>query len=216
MIRDFVFAICFAVLLGSSRNVTAAADLGKGPGLMSFDIPAEPLAKALERFMSVTHVAILTDSTLIAGRKSTALRGRFSPDNALRSLLTATGLDAHPIGSDAYTLVDMPLAPQPRRLPRFIEYAAALQWAVTSVLCQRDDTRPTHYRLVMRLWLNTAGAVTRIEFADSTGNPSLDMAIGNALQRLNVGVPAPAGLPQPVKLAILPTSKDAAACPPSR
>jgi hypothetical protein len=216
MIRSAFLAICFEALLAGGGNAVAAESFqDKGSGSMSFDIPALPLAKALERFMAATNVAILADSILIAGRKSTALHGRFLPDSGLRALLTAADLEARSIGPEAYMLVQLPPIPRTRLPPRFIQYAAALQWAVTSALCQRDDTRPTHYRLVMRFWLSSVGAVTRIEFADSTGNPSLDMAIGHALQRLDVGMPAPAGLPQPVKLAILPMTRDAAACPPS-
>jgi hypothetical protein len=149
MIRSAFLAICFEALLAGGGNAVAAESFqDKSSGLMSFDIPTLPLAKALERFMAATNVAILADSIRIAGRKSTALHGRFLPDSALRALLTAADLEARSIGPEAYMLVELPPIPRTRLPPRFIQYAAALQWAVTSALCQRDDTRPTHYLLI--------------------------------------------------------------------
>jgi hypothetical protein len=69
---------------------------------------------------------------------------------------------------------------------------------------------------VMRLWLSPGGAVTHVQLAGSTGSQSLDAAIGDALEHIDIGVPLPVGLPQPVKLAILPgTTTGDAACPAS-
>lgn len=174
-------------------------------------IPAQPLAGALEGFMAATKVAVIVDSKMIAGRTSAALEGSFSPEGALRVMLMGTGLDPRSLGAAAYTLVMLPaVASQPPS--RFIGYAANVQQAVTTALCQHDETRPTHYRAVMRLWLNPNGTVTRVELGRTTGNPTLDVAIGNTLQNINVGAPPPSGLPQPVKLAIVPRIVGDEAC----
>jgi hypothetical protein len=191
--------------------LAVAADPGGGPAL-SFDLPAQPLAAALERFMAVTNLTVIVDSAAVAGRTSARLQGAFPPEQALRFLLAGTDLDPRPIGAGAYTLVRRPHPPEARPLPRFPDYAAAVQQAVTAALCRHDDTRPTHYRMVMRLWLSPAGAVTRVDLASTTGNPGLDRAIGDTLQHLEIGAPAPRDLPQPVKLAILPRATSAA-CP---
>jgi hypothetical protein len=213
--RVVFLAICFGVLLGGGAAVAAENRLEAGSGVISFDIPAQSLATALERFMTVANVAVLADSAVIAGRTSTALQGRFQPDGALRSLLAGTGLDPRPIGSGAYTLVQLSRLTETRSPPRFADYAAALQQAVTAALCRRDSTRPTHYRMVTRLWLSPAGAVTRIELGNSTGDSSLDLAIGAALRHIDIGVPVPSGLLQPVKLAIMPRATGVAACLPA-
>jgi Secretin and TonB N terminus short domain len=165
-----------------------------------FNIPAQPLVAALEHFMEAAKVSVVVDSAVIAGRTSAPLRGHFSPEGALRSLLAGTGLDPRPIGSRAYTLDPLPDAGAVHTVPRFTNYAMAIQQAVTNALCQSDETRPTHYRVVMRLWLSPGGAVTHVQIGGSTGSRA----------------PVPAGLPQPVKLAILPrvTPSDAA-CPPN-
>ncbi len=181
---------------------------------MPFDIPAQPLATALERFMEATNVAVVVDAAAIAGRASAAVQGSLSPDKALRELLIGTGLDVRPIGSAAYTLVPLPQIAASRSPSRFVDYAAIIQQAVTTALCRRDETRPTYYRAVMRLWLSPGGAVTRVELAHTTGSSSLDLAIGGTLERLDVGVPTPSGLPQPVKLAILPRPANETVCLP--
>jgi hypothetical protein len=191
----------------------ADADPTNHSSMMMFDMPALPLETALERFMTATKVAVVADSTVIAGRTSAALHGSFSPDGALHLLLAGTGLVARPIGSGAFTLALLPDAPEVRPLPRFVDYAAALQRAVTSALCRRDETRPTHYRAVMRLWVSAAGVVTHVELASPTGDQSLDTAISDALQHIDIGMRTPSELPQPVKLAVMPYSTDAAACP---
>jgi len=183
---------------------------------MLFDVPAQPLAAALEHFMEAAKASVVVDSAVIAGRTSASLQGYFSPEGALRSLLSGTGLDPRSIGFRAYTLDLSPRvgAAQPS-LP-FAFYAAAIQQAVTNALCQHGETRPTHYRVVMRLWISPAGAVNHIRLGGSTGNPSLDTAIGDALEHIDIGAPAPVGLPQPVKLAILPRATPSeAACSPS-
>jgi hypothetical protein len=202
-----------ASLASPARVSTAKAGPDAGVSRVQFDVPAQPLEAALESFMAAANVAVLVDSAVISGRRSAALQGSFSPEGALRSLLEGTGLDPRPIGSSAYTLVPSPGTTDVRPQPRFVKYAAAIQQAVTTALCLRDETRPTHYRTVMRLWLSAVGTVTRVEISSTTGSPSLDVAIGDALKQIDVGAPTPSGLPQPVKLAILPRAVNDAACP---
>jgi hypothetical protein len=180
---------------------------------VELDIPEQPLAAALERFMALSNVTIVVDSAIIGASRSNAVRGAFSPDGALQSLLEGTGLDSRHIGPGAYTLVPLPQSAEARpRLPRFADYAAAVQRAVIATLCRRDDTIPDRYRAVIRLWLRPEGKAMRGELAISTGSPSRDTAITDTLQRVDVGMPVPAGLPQPIKLAILPRATDGAAC----
>jgi hypothetical protein len=204
-----------AILATPFRSSAVGSEQNADEVPTRFDIPAQPLATALEQFMGTANVSVVVDSAAIAGRTSAALHGQFSPEGGLRSLLIGTGIDPRPIGSRAYTLAPLPHAGAAQSLPRFTNYAMAIQQAVTNALCQRDETRPTQYRLVMRLWLNPEGTVTQVKLGVSTGSPGLDMAIENALEHIRVGAPVPAGLPQPVKLAILPraTSSDPGCSP---
>jgi Secretin and TonB N terminus short domain len=179
----------------------------------AFDFPSEPLAIALERLMAATSLAIIVDSGLTDGRRSSSLNGIFTPEQALRRMLAGTGLEARAVGGGLFTLVQGTARPP---LPRFIDFAAAVQAAVTDALCRRSDARPTYYRTVMRLWFDPAGVVTRAELGHSTGDRKLDMAVISTLQHLDVGAPLPSGLPQPVKLAIMPRATESAACPAER
>jgi hypothetical protein len=192
---------------------TPKADPGAHESVVALDIPTQPLATALEHFMEATNVAVVVDAAVTAGRVSAAVQGSFSPDEALRVLLTGTDLGPRPIGARAYTLVLLPRTAASRPPSRFVNYAAAIQQAVTNALCRRDETRPTHYRAVIRLWLSPGGEVIRVELAHTTGSSSLDLAIGDSLERLDVGAPTPNGLPQPVKLAILPRPINEPGCP---
>jgi Secretin and TonB N terminus short domain len=179
----------------------------------AFDFPSEPLAIALERLMAATSLAIIVDSGLTDGRRSSSLKGIVTPEQALRRMLANTGLEARAAGDGLFTLVQGTARPP---LPRFIDFAAAVQAAVTDALCRRSDARPTHYRTVMRLWFDPAGVVIRAELGHSTGDRKLDMAVTSTLQHLDIGAPLPSGLPQPVKLAIVPRATENGACPAER
>ncbi|NVO13585.1 MAG: hypothetical protein HXX10_06060 [Rhodoplanes sp.] len=182
------------------------------PAATDFDIPEQPLGAALERFMTLSNVMVVVDSVTVGSRKSNAIRGAFPPNDALRSLLAGTGLNSLPIGPSAYMLVPVPHAAEAQRLPRFMDYAAAVQRAAVASLCRRDDTRPTNYRTVIRLWLRPEGTVQRVELAVSTGSPGRDIAIADMLQRIEIDTPVPANLPQPIKLAITPRTTDDTIC----
>uniref|UniRef100_UPI0019541826 STN domain-containing protein n=2 Tax=Pseudomonadota TaxID=1224 RepID=UPI0019541826 len=63
-----------------------------GEQRIAFDIPAQPLDAALASYFRATGVQLLYDSALTAGRRSGAVRGNFTPREALRQLLRGTGL----------------------------------------------------------------------------------------------------------------------------
>ncbi len=184
----------------------AAAETGHDVDVqpVPFDVPAQPLELALLQFMDASKTSVIADSSLTATRKSSELKGRFSAEQGLRRLLSGTGLYPRAIGDRAFTL-EAPLpdgAMQP--LPRFASYSAAIQQAVIEALCRREETQPTHYRVVLRLWLDPAGTVGRVEVDGSTGSRDLDKAIARALRDVAIAEAVPSSLPQPVKLAILP------------
>jgi hypothetical protein len=201
---EFVSA-CARPVFAEERNEEPAR-------LVEFDIPGQPLGAALERFMSLSQVAVIVDSTIVGIRRSNAIHGSFTPDGALQSLLDGTRLDGRAIGPGVYTLLRAPHAVEAR--PRFGDYAAAVQRAVTRALCRGDETEPFRYRTVIRLWFQPDGVATRVELAVSTGSRSGDDKITHALERLDVGSPVPSNLPQPIKLAIAPRATGAATCSP--
>ncbi|MCE7796580.1 TonB-dependent receptor plug domain-containing protein [Sphingobium sufflavum] len=76
-----------------------------------FDLPAEPLARALARYTRETGILVVADATLTRGQTSTATRGSFTTAEAFARLLLGTGLRAQPDGRSGLVIVrDTPRA----------------------------------------------------------------------------------------------------------
>ena len=63
-----------------------------------YDIAAQPLGAALQRYSEVTGREVVAASRLIAGKRSGAVRGHLSADAALARLLAGTGLKTETVG----------------------------------------------------------------------------------------------------------------------
>lgn len=57
-----------------------------------FDIPAQPVASALDAYSAQAGIFFLYQTELVANRRTSGVRGRFSPEEALETLLSGTGL----------------------------------------------------------------------------------------------------------------------------
>jgi TonB family protein len=209
--------MAFLALLGFGAVQSAVAQDASGKW-MDFDIPAQPLAGALNAYGSATHVQLFVDASVIFGRRSAALHGIFTSEAGLLGLIAGTGLTAFPIGDEGFTLVPLhdrqgkggdeqaqPSLPPLAR--RFAEYSAELQRDLTITLCQHEDTRPGSYRSLLRLWIDSSGSVARAELLTSTGDRARDAKLLSALQNLAVGGSPPSDLPQPVTLLLAPGAK---------
>jgi len=76
-----------------------AQDRGSGPVLeaqarrtVAFDIPPQPLAQALTAFARQSGLQMAVDTASVAGKTSVAVSGPFAVEDALRTLLSGTGL----------------------------------------------------------------------------------------------------------------------------
>lgn len=224
-------AFLSAILLGAAQEGSASAqDNGVPNAWIDFDIPAQPLAGALNAYGAATHIQLFVDSSLTSGRRSTALRGAFTPEAGLLSLIAGTGLIARPIGDEGVTLVPLDKAqidaeagggpssssPLPMAALRFAGYSTRLQRALIKALCQRGGTaRPGNYRTLIRLWIDSSGSVARMALLMSTGDRARDVTLSDALSSLATGEPPPPGLPQPITLLLAPGAKPAEDyCPP--
>jgi iron complex outermembrane receptor protein len=85
-IRSLV-AACAAMVLLSGPIAFAADDSSK-----YFEIKAKPLADALMEFGAQSGLTVAAPTALTAGKRSAAVRGDFSPTNALEQLLKGSGL----------------------------------------------------------------------------------------------------------------------------
>jgi hypothetical protein len=194
-----MLAACF----GLACAVNAAVAQGRNT---VFNIPGEPLADALYAYSSMTGIEILVPEDTIARRRSAAIVGTFSPEEALRALLAGAGLAPRSTGINAFTLVPMTsvAASSPFVMPKYPDYSAALQAAVLGALCSFRETRPGDYRLAARLWVAPTGSVKRVAVLGTTGNTDRDATLSTLLEHVVVGQAPPADLTQPTTVVILP------------
>ncbi|GAA4339728.1 hypothetical protein GCM10023144_38270 [Pigmentiphaga soli] len=180
---------------------------------MAFDIPAQPLAAALERYAAVSRQSVLFRDEWVDGRVSAAVYGRYAPGAALRALLEGTGLVADRVeGSqdrmDAFVLrmegapSPLPGAPAPAEPDR--DYDALVQARVWRALCGNVHTMPGHYRSILRFGVDQAGRLSQPRLLASTGDRRRDAAILGVLGGVRIEQPPAPGLPQPLTLAVLP------------
>ncbi len=101
-----------SALLATTALVGAGAILAPAAALAQeargYDIPAGPLAVALNRFGEAANVELVYDSALTNGVSSPGLKGSFSTAEALSRLLVGTGLTFRPNGAGAFTLERAP------------------------------------------------------------------------------------------------------------
>jgi hypothetical protein len=205
-ISAFALALAAMVAVAGAGEGLDGAGLPKAP--VTFDIPAQPLSDALYRYSSVTGIEILVPGEMLVRRRSFGITGLLLPEDALRAMLVGTG------GASAFTLVPdtSRLAATAAHIPRYPQYSAALQAAVTSALCRLRETQPGGYRVAARLWVGPSGAVTRVGFLGTTGDADRDGVLAGLLGRLVISEPPPANLPQPTTVVVLPRQEKAADC----
>jgi hypothetical protein len=204
-----------------------AQNVGMKPGaaaaLIHFDLPAQPLADALETYDRITRLSVMAQTRLLAGRMSAAVSGDYSSHEALQHLLAGTGLDASFTGPDEAVIVPLssalPSAFAPATPPvtvaaseidgvtdrgDFRAYAAMVQTRLTDALCASPQTRPGSYRLVAQLRIDASGSVVASKVVVSTGNASRDVAIARAMQEMTLDSAPPAALPEPLTILLRP------------
>jgi hypothetical protein len=211
-ISAFALALAAMVAVAGAGEGLDGAGLPKAP--VTFDIPAQPLSDALYRYSSVTGVEILVPGEMLVRRRSFGITGLLLPEDALRAMLAGTGLVPRSTDASAFTLVPdtSRLTATAPHIPRYPQYSAALQAAVTSALCRLRETQPGGYRVAARLWVGPSGAVTRVGFLGTTGDADRDGVLAGLLGRLVISEPPPANLPQPTTVVVLPRQEKAADC----
>ena len=193
---------------------------------ITFHIPVQPLAGALQAYGERTGVQVLYESSSARGRSSAAVEGDFTPEAALNLLLAGTDLRVRYIRQDAITLAlpsvedsvppATPLAAADLSLgtlrvraagegddtARLRDYSEIVQSDIQKALQKNAKTRAGNYRTVVDLWIDRSRTVQRAEMFRSTGDRERDAAVAATLRGLTISKPAPAGMPQPVRLVI--------------
>lgn len=199
------FALVLIAGVASAGEIPAAAR-DDGPTI-AFDIPAQPLGAALERYGDGTGREVLYDAALARSRRSGAVQGVFTPAAALRLLLEGTGLSARFMADRTFVLVPPPehdaaVSAAPAAVQQ--GYYARIQASLRNALCSSAEARPGRYRLAALFWIGSSGKVARYERLGSTGAAYLDTTVDDKLRTLAIGGPPPVGFRQPVLVMIVP------------
>jgi outer membrane receptor protein involved in Fe transport len=88
-----IAGIAIGVLSAAAPPAGAAA-----PGLRSYDLPSEDLAQALRTVGLLAQREVVAPTQLLAGRRSPALKGDFTPEGAFAALLDGSGLEMTMVG----------------------------------------------------------------------------------------------------------------------
>jgi TonB family protein len=186
----------------------SAADAAPA-GQVAFDIQAQPLASALEAYSVTAGREVVYNGKLAIGRQSAGVRGVFTPETALQVLLDGTGLSPRYMAADAFMLVPaVGDAPAADTVPPLVasHYYGRIQASLKHAFCADSRTRPGDYRVAASFWIGPSGRVARAELLGSTGDSTLDSAIGRAIRSMAIGAPPPPGFAQPVTLMVAPRS----------
>lgn len=174
---------------------------------VSFDIPSQPLAKALYAFSAATGVEVMVDARQAAGRQAPEVKGAMPPREALAILLAGSELVAREVVPGTVTLAA--ISPTNASTIDNQRYFADVQRAVERSLCADVRTSPGGYRLAFKLWVGPSGQVTRAKRLDTTGDRGRDEILDDMLPKLDVGQPPPR-LAQPIALVVSPSANGVA------
>lgn len=185
-----------------------------------FDFPAQPLDAALAGYFRLTGVQLLYDSSLSAGLKAPAIRGIFTPREALRRLLAGTGLTVRYSQNNAAIIVaagsDAAPAPQmllgrvvvrERARPAALSplarlaYYATLEEELRRHVQADPDARRRRLTATLALDIDNAGTITGVRILRSSGSTGTDALLHAALAGRTVS-PPPAGLVQPLAIRL--------------
>jgi hypothetical protein len=190
-----------------------AGSPGGSPAVLMLDIPAQPLATALDAFSRATGLAVLVDQELTRGRRSVGINGRYSATAGLGTLLTGSGLMARYVRADAFTLQTAQVDSATERkgsdkanTQAVGSYALAIQKAIEQTLCHNALTRPGTFRAALQVWIGGDGMIEHSRLLGSSGDSARDEALVLSLRRVRLSREAPSSLRQPVTLLLLPDS----------
>ncbi|MDG2507396.1 TonB-dependent receptor [Stenotrophomonas maltophilia] len=182
-------------------------------GVHAYDIPAQPLEQAVERFSVISGWSVMYPGDLAAGRNSHALRANLAPLPALQMLLQDTGIEAEVIGEQRVVLrrggqsaaeADVGTGlPEAERRRRY----GGLQQRLRAAFCDDREIAPGRYAATLRFRVDGEGRVQQPELLSGSGSAPRDARLLQALQSL-VLAPEAAALPQPVTLQIRPSGTD--------
>lgn len=171
-----------------------------------FELPAQPLSKALAAFSKQTGISILVTSDLIKNKTAAPVHGRLTPQAALQQLLEPTDLKIRRVDQSAWTLLpryrhSAPSAPPPPDGTVTRAYAGAVQRHLSHLLCREHPDQLGRFRLAMQLWIAPDGRIEKVHVLDSQASPRQGATVRDVLEGSRMAAP-PAGQPSPVTVLL--------------
>ena len=194
-------------LAASALNAQEASASSATP--RDYEISAQSLDVALNTYIRASGAQVLYETALTMGKRSMDVKGTFTPEVALNTLLSGTGLVAHRTDVDAFVITLAPAgiaSPSASTIRPDARFMTALQIGILEALCRTSRTQPGEYKVAIELWIASTGSVQRSALVGSTGDAERDRALLSALRNTSIRMAPPAGLPQPFILTIGPRS----------
>lgn len=218
--RLHVLMLAFAALALLGAPPTALGQPAAADAQIAFDIPAQPLDAALAQYFRATGVQLLYDSALTAGRRSSAISGRYAPREALRRILADTGLVVRYSRSNAAIITGVEgrtaatsLVPLGRVVVREkaaeraassserLAYYSQLEQALQTRLETDPRTARLAFQVTASLRVDEAGQVTELRLERGSGVRETDRLLALVLTGAPVAKPPP-GLAQPLLVSL--------------
>jgi hypothetical protein len=223
-----VFFASFHLVALIDGGVWALDAPPSGGQAVSFNIPRQPLAQAIQAYSQTSGVDVFYESRIAAGGISNSVTGDYPPDAALRLLLGGADFSIRFTKPNAVVL-SLPTArddlppdrvlqgfdfsldtirvaadPPPARAneARLQEFGEAVTTDMEAALRKNLKIRSGNYRVQLKLWIDPSSVVRRVEMAQTTGDPERDAAITGLLQGFVVSRVPPPATPQPIRIIV--------------
>jgi hypothetical protein len=173
-----------------------------------FDIPAQPLAVALEVYSATTGIEVFYDAALATGRRSADVKGSLPAMRGLQVLLRGTGYVPRATGPGSISIAPSSLQTEQqipastRNFDRYESYLAMLQARLGRTLCRDDRAEGGDDEIIFKFWLVASGVIERAQIVASDGDRERSQAIVKRVEGVDVGEPPPPGLPEPITMAV--------------
>lgn len=192
-----------------------------------YDIPAQPLDRALTELGTLSRLDILYENGVVERKRSHALSGTFAPREAVATILQGTGLSFRFTSLNAVLIFPPERPPEPGvdawvkaegtpRLvldtlrvtapptigtpsrARFEPFGRAVQAAINQRLQNDPRTSAKAFRARLTVEIDGDGTIRRPTIIHTSGDEKLDRDIRFVLDGARIPVNPPADLPQPV------------------
>jgi len=233
-VRRCGFPVLVAAMLGSLiLDVAAPAAAQTAPAMVErrYDIAAQPVARAIAEFATVSGVSVIYRQSLAGARLSTQLNGVYSAPAALRRLLVGTGLSARFTGPNSAIIfvegqtpaadgaasaataglselhLDMAEVRAPRMVGRrdpsaFNQYAQRVRTEIFERLKRDGAYEGRRFRLEIAVTVDRVGRISAVEFLRGSDEPEWDARVLRLLTGVRLSSAPPEGLSRSMRFEV--------------